>query len=328
MRERYGINSANALAQPLIQEPVILPAAGRGVIIDFKTRKRIGPEEDKGKEHCEGPWAAFGQQIFVQEHEVDGKIIKKVAAVSIAFPGGSTALMAQEALERGVGEKMPITAWRGVNEGRKLIAMEKEVDVHNLSIIDAFIDASEQVILEKHEDPEHEYVQDFLSMQKNRRGALSMVRGDAKRILENTDFLHHTPFNPKYKNKGVYVQEMFMGEDGILMGVAPDGKIRPVTDIAADDPHKRWLFWLQCAIQKPGNRVIAHGEDDTVQDCGNNRKGCASFFQEMEKGIKTNFLEDTYENVVGGPILASSDKQEKLCDSCGEKKISEHHCKE
>ena len=211
--------------------------------------------------------------------------------------------------------------------------METGVEAHDYSMIKRFVQAAGTTVAEKI-DESNEYLQEFSAMQQNRLNAIDMFKDDMRMLAENPEFTGHSPFNPRYKGVGGFVQEMYMDEDGILMGTAPDGRVLPVVGIAGDEPHRQWLVWFQAKVRLEGRRVVGDAEDDTIKSCGNNKEGCAKFFKLMEGSLGVGLedvakdpIQGSYENMMFHPLFAASEKQH-TCDKCGEKRTSDHSCKE
>lgn len=285
------------------------------------------------------PWIAFGQIMFIKDH---GNGIKKIAAVSIAYPGGTGTRMATEILAKtsGIGEG-EFEGWKGEKEGR-IVAASKEVGdvVSELKLIGQFIENSGTVISERHAQAEHEVVQHFFSLQETRQDFLDTVRQDAQEILMNPDFTGRSAFDPWYKNKGIYLIEGIV-KDGVWYGGDPKGEQQRLVKMAVDDPHTEWLEWAErTAVNMKGDGIIVDAEDtETVTDCGGN-KGCSQFFDEME-GSKPVFTDrtDSYRDISGisQTIKASqiNDRVNKTgggrydketCSACGQYKNEKSEC--
>ena len=286
------------------------------------------------------PWSSFGQVMFLKEHVLpDGKVVKKVAAVSMAYPGGVGVRMAGEALGSTIGiDPSEFARWGGVKEG-SIIAATKEVpDVRDqLSLMDTFIDNSGEVIAKRHAQVDHEVVQHFFGLQQARRDFLHVVKQDAMRILENPEFTGRSALDQRYEGKGIYLIEGII-EDGIWDGGDPSGKRMHLVDMAYDDPHRWWLQWAEDkANGMRGDGIIVDAEDtETVSSCGGTEdgtksKGCSAFFEKMEGGVifdHNGIKVSDYAAAAGiTGAIASSEKQH-MCDKCGEKSTSGHSCKE
>lgn len=282
----------------------------------------LGTDQEK---ECEGgnPWSAFGQLIFVEEHQLkNGKTVKKLAGVSMAYPDGVHADTVETIMRETLSPEASIVyEWEGEKEG-KLVAMSKAQPYGlNLALLDRFVDTSQDVISRsKKVDKNNQYVEDFFALQPTRRAFLSNVKNDVQRILATPTPTMHSAFDPRYKEKGLYVVEMIIDEDGVLKGVTPYGDdIKPLLDIVVDESHRKWITWLTKEAKKPGRRVIADGEDtETVKQCGGN-KGCSAFFEEMEgRSEKTVFSSNVYADMLILPTLAASyfGEDVSVCSRC------------
>lgn len=292
----------------------------------------------------EKPWSAFGQVMFVREHVVDGRRVKKIAAISIAYPGGVGTRMAGEILGKTLGiEQSEFERWEGVKEGG-IIAASKEVPdvVEQLTLMDKFVGNSGSVIAGSHAQVEHEVVQHFFGLQDAREDFLNTVKEDTITILTNPEFTGRSAFDDRYESKGVYLIEGII-EDGVWDGGDPQGKRMPLLDMAVDEPHRLWLEWAgKTAAAMEGDGIIGDAEDtETVSECGGGGK-CADFFEKMEgDSFEKGKLEPSYAEVSGisGTIGVSSsrsisisksiggDRPEITCSNCKEGKNDEGKCK-
>lgn len=286
--------------------------------------------EKKEEIRMDQPWSAFGQLIFVHEMEgPTGGKIKKIAAVSMSYPAGVRSRMGEAIMRQTLQPESPyIYEWGGVQEG-KLQAIVKELDSPDFEfgLLDKFVDISETVISSSHEFPDHAYVQEFLRLQLYRRRFLPELKKDIKDVLYTPSFLRKSAFEEKFKGKGLYRLEMYMDESGELFAITPSGEVRPVIQIAADQPHASWLLWLRQEISKPGNRIIGHVDDtETVSGCGGS-KGCSDFFTQME-GTQTIFSTTAWTDMsIRQTIAASYSGEEQKCSDCN-KAIENCNCKE
>lgn len=293
------------------------------------------------------PWSAFGQVMFIREHIVDGKVIKKIAAVSIAYPGGVGTRMAGEILGKTLGvEQSEFELWKGVKEGG-IIAASKEVPdvMGQFSLMDSFIENSGSVIENRHAQVEHEVVQHFFELQKTRKDFLATVKKHAAAILDNPEFTGRSAIDPEYMNTGIYLIEGIV-ENGIWEGGDPNGKRTGLVGIAADQSHKDWLQWAEKKISEmKGDGIIVDAEDtETVHACGGGKKGCSEFFAQMEGGVLNNIIYISEYSVISGIAgsIAASEKQQvgisgggvasgsyerDTCSTCGEYKDKENGCK-
>lgn len=319
-------------------------------ISDFIKRKNIlnAPKEAEPEKFIEReidpdkPWSAFGQVMFIREHEVDGKKIKKIAAISIAYPGGVGIRMAREALSKTSGiEESGFERWKGQKEGA-IIAVAKEVTnvTSEFNLMDSFVENSGAVISERHAQSEHEVVQHFFGLQQPRKDFLETVKKHAAAILENPKFTGRSAIDPEYMNTGIYLIEGIV-EDGIWKGGDPKGEPVRLVGIAADRAHKEWLEWAEKKISNmKGDGILVDAEDtETVTDCGGNKKGCSEFFEKME-GKKSISLSG-YSLVSGiASTIAASDSpiissrggvparyDSESCSSCGKSRFKEDGCK-
>lgn len=291
----------------------------------------------------EKPWSAFGQIMFIKEHIVDGKRIKKIAAISIAYPGGVGTKMAGEILQKTIGVDRNDFEEPGLKEG-SLIATAKEVDdvTQNLSLMEDFIENSGLVIQGKHAQADHEIVRHFFKLQDPRRDFIKTVQEDALAILNNPEFTGWSAVNDEYKDKGVYLVEMTVGEDGVLQGGDTQGRKVPLKGVVVDEPHLKWVLYAGDKIYSlKGDGVLGHAEStETVTDCGG-RKGCSEFFSKMESGL--NKLKEGVYSVVSGIMGAISSSSSQLalsfhksgggyapetnyCSTCNVKRNSEGSC--
>ncbi len=287
-------------------------------------------QEKEDEIRMDQPWSAFGQLIFVNEMKgPTGGTIKKIAAVSMSYPAGVRSRMGEAIMRQTLQPQSPfVYEWNGVEEG-KLQAMVKELGTteFDFSLLDRFVNISEAVITAAHRYPDNEYVQDFLRLQQNRRDFLPALKQDISEVLYTPAFLHKSAFEGKFKGKGLYRLEMYVDEKGELYGIAPNGQVRSITQIAADQPHAEWLAWLQSEAAKPGNRIIGHVDDtETVSDCGGS-KGCSDFFAAME-GTQAIFIGNEWTKMSGKPTIAASYiEEEQTCSNC-KKKMQSCHCED
>lgn len=314
---------------------------------EAKPEKFIEREIDPDK-----PWSAFGQVMFIKEYNIDGKIIKKIAAISIAYPGGVGTKMAGEALSKTSGiDRTKFEQWDGEIEGA-IIAAEKEVPdvMQQFDLMDAFIENSGTVIEERHAQAEHEVVQHFFGLQGARKDFLKTVKEDAGAILMNPEFTGRSAVDPRYMNQGVYLVEGII-EDGVWSGGDPNGEKMPLLKMASDEAHKKWLQWAEkTAAEMKGDGIIVDAEDtETVQTCGGadnkcgEKKGCSAFFEKMEGGSlkPSDKLNDyTIVNGIAGAVAASEyseshtsggggapANERETCSSCRKYKYEEDGCK-
>lgn len=294
------------------------------------------------------PWSSFGQVMFIKEHiREDGKVIKKVAAVSMAYPGGVGIRMAGEALGNTIGiDPSEFTYWGGIKEGG-IIAAGKEVSnvMEQFDLMNAFIENSGFVIADRHSQVEHEVVQHFFGLQSARNGFLEAVKEDARQILENPKFTGRSAFDERYQGKGIYLIEGII-EDGVWDGGDPYGKRMRLVNMAADEPHLKWLQWAEkTAAAMKGDGIIVDAEDtETVHDCGGNDKGCSEFFEKMEGGstsISNGINKYAIINGIAGSIAASEYSESyasggsapaagydsENCSTCGKDKYDKEECK-
>lgn len=289
------------------------------------------------------PWSAFGQVMFIKEHVLpDGKIVKKIAAISVAYPGGVGTKMAGEALGKTIGiEQSKFEHWEGEHEGG-IIAASKEVPdvMKQFDMMDAFIGNSSTVIKDRHSQAEHEVVQHYFGLDEARVAFLETVKEDAAKILENPNFTERSAFDDRYKDKGIYLIEGIV-EDGKWDGGDPYGNRMRLVGMAADEAHLKWLQWAEkTAVGMKGDGIIVDAEDtETVTDCGGN-KGCSEFFNKMEgsNGIK-NLSEYSVASGIAGSVAASEYSEshatgggpiaydKENCSSCGKNKYEENGCK-
>ena len=300
------------------------------------------------------PWSAFGQIMFIKEHEVNGKKIKKIAAISIAYPGGVGTKMALEILATTVGlKKSDFEEWDGAVEGNIIAAGKATSDVmKQLGMMDLFVQNSAQVIKENHAQVDHAVVQHYFNLQEAREGFIDMLREDATAILTNPEFTKWSAVNKKYEGKGIYLVEGII-EDGIWDGGDPKGKRTHLVGIAADEPHKKLLQWVEKNADKMlGDGFIVIAEDtETVQNCGGagnkcgSSKGCSEFFELMEGGLvsKSAIKLSEYSLVSGiaGSIAVSENPlltkravggggfvyDRESCSTCGKDKFKEEGCR-
>lgn len=277
---------------------------GNDVAVPDVFKEALKPEKtefDAPETRMDLKWSSFGQILLVQElKNAEGKRIKKIAGISLAFPAGVGNRMTEEILTETLDLKDPkVETWDGVEEG-KLVAMSKPLppgDI-DLGIIDRLIDTSENVIRRRHPEKENEHVQHFFTMQQGRKDSenLTLVKAKVNEILTTPRFLGKSAFDAMHEGTGVYVVEMIV-EDDVLDGADPYGKRTKLSKVAADDPHKKWLNWLEnTVVYTYGNQAIGDGEDtETVHGCGGQedqdadaqRRACSDYFEEMEgNGLK------------------------------------------
>jgi hypothetical protein len=290
------------------------------------------------------PWSAFGQVMFIKEHIIDGKSVKKIAAISMAYPGGVGTRMAGEVLSETIGiNQSEFVSWKGQSEGG-IIAASKEVQniTDQFGLMDDFIQNSGSVIKNRHAQGEHEVVQHFFGLQDTRKEFLDTVKEDAAAILENPNFTSRSAFDERYKDKGIYLIEGIV-VDGVWEGGDPQGKRMRLVDMAADDAHLKWLQWAEkTATEMKGDGVIVDAEDtETVTDCGGN-KGCSEFFEKMEGSTSEPTIDLNRYSVstgIAGSIAASAYSKSQIsgggapaydsenCSSCGKERYKEDGCK-
>lgn len=268
---------------PMVQEYTALPILHEGPV-----------QERKEEIKMDLPWSAFGQMIFVQEMAgPTGEKIKKIAAVSMSYPAGVRSRMGEQILQNTLGlDFIEVHEWDGVEEG-KLQAVSKEMpEGFSYDVLPRFIAISGDVIATSHTQKEHEYVRNFFDLQEKRQSFLPELQRDVVEVLSTPTFLQKNAFESKFEGKGLYRLEMYMDEGGVLLGVAPTGEVRPVVDIAADEPHRKWLEWLQHEVAKPGSRIIGHVDDtETVHGCGGQEEdACAEYFKLMGEDPREKVL--------------------------------------
>lgn len=301
------------LRQEIMQLTTLIEAPKAGKFVE----REIDPDK---------PWSAFGQIMFVKDH---GNGIKKIAAVSIAYPGGAGTRMATEILSKTSGiEEEGFKSWKGLKEGSIVAASKMVGDVTGeLDMMGQFIENSGKVITERHAQSEHEVVQHFFGLQDARRGFMQTVQQDAAAILENPEFTGRSAFDPRYKEKGIYLIEGII-KDGVWYGGDPNGEEQRLVNMAADDPHRRWLEWAEeTAVSMKGDGIIVDAEDtETVTDCGGN-KGCSQFFDDME-GVKevSGNKTDTYSEISGISQTLKASQTNNVVSKSGGGKYDNENC--
>lgn len=338
--QKYLDRRRQLVEEPMIAKPVDVSARQQIMESSAPDAERfIEREIDPDK-----PWSAFGQVMFVREHIVDGRSVKKIAAISIAYPGGVGTRMAGEAIARTIGVKeSEFEHWKGLKEG-ELIAASKEVSdvTKQLDLIDSFIDNSGSVIANRHARVEHEVVQHFFDLQDPRRDFLERVKEDAIAILTNPEFTGWSAMNEEYKDKGIYLVEGIV-EDGVWDGGDTQGKRVHLKDIPVDEPHSECIQWAGKTIDAMvGDGVLGDAEDtETVTHCGG-RNGCSEFFNKMEGDSSLGInLKVSYSEVTGITGAINSSESPKVtfksggggrverdyCSNCDSNKNSHGQCK-
>lgn len=245
-------------------------------------------------------WGSFDQLIIVREHlREDGKVIHKGVGVSVAFMPGVTPKMREDIIKNTVGIEgdLGTQRWDGVKQGQ-IFCMSKDLEgTPDLGLlIRRFIGVSGLVIDKDHLFRDHERVERFLSVQGDRLNFASIVAEDAQRILDTPKFTGWSSMDERYKGAGKAYLIEFYEEDGVVFGSCPDGSMRPVEELAIDDPHREWIKnglipMIRNYTEIPGGyRIGGDGEDtETVSGCGNEGKedygSCSDFFKLMENGL-------------------------------------------
>lgn len=339
-----GIETAFGQPYEGVMAPVPEGRALRREIMHMTTLVKVPEVTGNGKYiereiDPDKPWIAFGQVMFIKDH---GNGIKKIAAVSMAYPGGVGTRMAREVLSRTAGiDESEFERWEGEKEGAIVAAGKGVPDVtEHLGMMEGFVTNSGSVIARRHAEAEHEVVQHFFSLQETRQDFLDTVRQDALEILNNPDFTGRSAFDPRYKDKGIYLVEGII-KDGVWYGGDPKGEPQRLVNMAADDPHREWLEWAQrIAVNIKGDGIIVDAEDtETVTGCGGNG-GCSQFFDEME-GSKPVFAHkaDSYREISGiSQTIKASQTDDRVnktggggydkgtCSTCGQYKNENSEC--
>ncbi len=248
--------------------------------------------EQKCSNYMEEPWGAFGQIMLAQEMDgPTGGKVKKIVAVSIPYPSGTTGGMIKEILRRTMELNKPsFEEWDG--EEGKLVATKKKIPdgTIDLNVLHNFIHASREVIVERHAYPESESVQHFFAQHTARENQMSVVERDAKKILGTSEFLEISAFNKEYENAGIILMEGFIDEEGLWWGMNPKRERALVANIASNESHDRSLQWLAGTLPQEGNLMVGNGDstiDVSICDGAVASGACSDFFRAQEEGFDT-----------------------------------------
>lgn len=305
MRERYGINGANALAQPLIQEPVILPAADRGVIIDFQTRKRLVPQRLFDKTPArEEEASTFG--AFIQIFQKDGD---NIACYSYPLPYASqdqARVMVSAIISP---DKKPKYSYES-NAGLLFMG---EPGIHDIE--EKYLAVPEEMLgvdqSKRRAQLDRGLRREFQNMQKG-------IRHSNAQDSEGQDMFtlsYKVEIDPETGEKGVF-------------GLALNGEKRRLSKLPLDAEHTEMLRELEkTLLENDTITIVNFSKHKTVSLC------CAKFFAEkLVKGVESmsERIKDFMSFYFGsGPRLNFvQEEKNNRCDNCGQKQADQHRCKE
>lgn len=286
------------------------------------------------------PWGSFDQLLVFRRHiKEDGKMITKGFGVSIAFMPGVTSGMREGIMAQTLGIENPyVEREKGEKQG-EIFWISKDVDRRPdlFGIIRKFIQTAGNVVDNYHPFRNHQRVERFLSVQGERLNFVATVAQDAQRILDTPQFTGWSSVNDRYKGKGkVYLIEIYE-EDGIVYASCPDGSMRPIAELAIDEPHRKWIKdGLISMVKRPmlfpeGYRIGGDGEDtETVSGCGNENKeykgSCSDFFELMESGIEIANISVTYSDTVAERMIQVIDTFGRVHTFCSACKKTKEDC--
>lgn len=279
------------------------------------------------------PWGSFDQGVMLRRHtRANGKVITKGFGVSIAYMPGVTSEMREDVMKKTLNIENPyIERWAGEQQG-EIFCMSKDLDQAPdvYQFIRGLIQNSGDVVDDRHPYRKHDRVERFLSVQQDRLDFASTVAEDAQRILDTPEFTGWSSMNPKYEGAGkVYLIEFIVEEDGILYGSCPDGSKRPVSELAIDESHNRWInkglipMFTRPMLFPEGYRIGGDGEDtETVSGCGiedeEYRGSCSDFFDLMENRVITTSSNITLQsNSISYETSSSTEGYVKVVDTLG-----------